>query len=476
MFCVHCGKEIDNDSRFCPYCGGEQPPAPQAGPSVGDFLGNAGQSLGNEIDNAINEVKNSDEARVIKETVSEAGKKAEDIKKNWRDYLTLENMELAAPVLLLMPLIMGIIKMVLFRVLGIFLFIPVIGVVFKVIFGLVKLIFVIAAGAGLGAVGYILYKKPEKRTPFGFVALGASVLSFVSCLGMFFNWKYVTVIFGLLSLAWGLESIARVVLGKKGMESQPDVQADIDAYKSFYAEMKDKYNREKEKDRAAMPQGTDANGNAVPAVMSQNNSYFDGEGTELLGLLVLTAILGSVTCGIATPWMLCKVFKWRKTHTVIDGRRLDFNGNGESLLGHWILWEILTVVTCGIYSFFLVVALRKWEMQHTFYADDPTSVGSFDGNSFQFFGYGLLQTLLIVLTCSIATPWTITMIEKWQMKHSIVGADRMYYDGTGLGLFGQYIICGILSTITCGIYTPWAIVRLDKYLFSHVHVDHGYEY
>lgn len=24
MYCKHCGKEIDDDSKFCRYCGGEQ--------------------------------------------------------------------------------------------------------------------------------------------------------------------------------------------------------------------------------------------------------------------------------------------------------------------------------------------------------------------------------------------------------------------------------------------------------------------
>ena len=491
MFCVHCGKELPDGTKFCPFCGGEQPPVPGEGPKPEDIIENAGESIGNGIDSAINDLKNSEGAKVLKNTISEAGKKAGNLKENWRDYLTLENMELAAPILLLMPLIMGIVKAVLIRVFGLFMLIPFIGAIFRFAYWLIKFVFVVASGAGLGAAGYVLYKKPEKRQLFGFISLGASALGFLSCVGMMFGWKYVNVIWGLLALVWGVESISRVVLQKKGMETEPDVQADIDAYKNFFEEMKVKYAQEKEKNKAAETAGFTAEETgaesevkgfspeaaetavAVPAGFNAEGkgSYFDGSGIELLGLLLLTMIISGVTCGLAMPWMLCKIFKWRKTHTVIDGRRLDFNGTGGNLFGHWILWEILTAVTCGIYGFFMFVAVRKWEMKHTFYADEPGVEGSFDGNSFQYFGYGVLQGILCLLTLGIAMPWTITMIEKWQMKHSVVSADRMRYDGTGLGLFGQYIIVALLSLVTCGIYLPWGIVRLDKYLFSHVHVD-----
>lgn len=529
MFCCHCGKEIENDSRFCPHCGGEQPPVPGEGPKSGDFfdasgdgtkaeniIENAGETIGNGIDSAIKDLKNSDGAKALKNGVNEAGKKAEDIVKNWRDYLTVENMELAAPLLLLMPLVMGIVKMVLIRVFGILFLIPLIGTLLRFVLGLVKLVFVVASGAGIGAVGYVLYKKPEKRSLYSFVSLGAAVLGFLSCLGMFFYWKHVNLPFGLLALVWGAESIARVCIQKKGMESEPNVQEDIEAYKNFYNDLRAKM-KQAEGDKAAGAGAAagvagaatvagaasavdgamgadetikgfdpDAAGSAAggvtgdsvngyvpaPVVPTQGGeSYFDGSGIELFGILLLTFILSGITCGLATPWMLCKIFKWRKTHTVIDGRRLDFNGTGGNLFGHWILWEILTAVTCGIYGFFMYVAVRKWEMKHTFYQDQPEMQGSFDGNSFQYLGYGLLQGLLVMLTCGIAAPWTITMIEKWQMKHSVVANDRMRYDGTGLGLLGQYLIFAILSAITCGIYLPWGIVRLDKYLFSHVHVD-----
>ena len=110
-------------------------------------------------------------------------------------------------------------------------------------------------------------------------------------------------------------------------------------------------------------------------------------------------------------------------------------------------------------------------MQHTYYQDSPASLGAFDGNSFQYFGYGLLQVLLLTVTLGLAGPWTITMIEKWEMKHCLIGNDRMQYEGTAMGILGQYIIVFLLSIVTFGIYTPWGTVRIFRYLYSHTHVQ-----
>lgn len=75
------------------------------------------------------------------------------------------------------------------------------------------------------------------------------------------------------------------------------------------------------------------------AVQTSPNSYYDGSGVELLGYILLTALVSAVTCGIAAPWMICAKYKWKLSHTVINGRRFTFDGTGAGLLGHWIdMW------------------------------------------------------------------------------------------------------------------------------------------
>lgn len=461
MYCVYCGKEIGDNSKFCRHCGGEQPTGNN--PTLGNIIDSAGDDIGNGIDEAVNgfrdEIKSGNET--ISKTVEQASQHAEDVRNNWRDYLTPNNMELLSALVLALPLFMSVVNAVVGFVFGLFSGIPVIGVVFGILPVVIRLVFVLVSAAGVAAIGYILLNNQAKRNVWSFITAGGTLLSFLACLGIMLRWKGVPLAFGIICLIYGIDCISRVIVQKKGIESQPEVGRDLGAYKSWY----ENYKREHPTENY-----TTAVSNQV-VYDNSKNSYFDGSGLSLLGLYILTIIVCGITCGLAAPWMICKVLRWRKSHTVIDGRRLVFNGTGGSLFGHWILWELLSVVTCGIYTFFLHVALKRWEMQHTTYEDQSIGSGQFDGNSFQYFGYGLLQVLLLLISCGLAAPWTITMIQKWEMRHSIILADRLKYEGSALGLLGQYIIVFILSVITFGIYSPWGTVRINKYIYSHTHID-----
>ncbi len=224
------------------------------------------------------------------------------------------------------------------------------------------------------------------------------------------------------------------------------------------------------------PQGYGPQGGSPYPGMNMGESYFDGTGAELLGNLILTVLVSTLTCGIATPWFLCRIYKWRKEHTVIDGKRLTFNGTGAELLGKWIIWELLTLITCGLYSLYVVIALKKWELSHTAYMGGP-EIGEavypgslFDGSFASYLGNSILCSFLTMITCGIAYPWASVPLLKWEYNGSVVSGDRAGYFGKGTDMFGIYIINGLLSCITCGIYTPWAICRVNRYVYSNVHI------
>lgn len=432
MFCIYCGKEIDSDSNYCCYCGGKQPI--DYNPTVSDMIDNAGDEIGEGID---------------------------DVKENWKDYLTPDNMELLAVLVLVLPLFMGIVNTVTGPFFGLFTGIPLLGSVFAIFPTLIKLIFVLAAAAGVVSAVYLLMNNHIRKTTWSYITVAIDLLALFACLGVMLRWETVSIVLGLISLVFGLDCISRVIIQRKGIDSAPAIGHDLEAYKLWY----ENYRREDSK--------VNYRGEAGYVVDSSidENSYFDGKGATLLGLSILTFLVSVFTFGLAAPWMICKIQRWKNSHTVIDGRRLTFTGRGIELLGHWILWELLSLVTCGIYLFFLHVALKRWEMKHTAYEDLQMATGQFDGNSFQYFGYSLLEILLLLISLGLAAPWTITMIQKWEMKHSIIATERLKYEGTALGILGQYIIVLLLSILTFGIYLPWGIVRLNKYIYSHTHVD-----
>jgi uncharacterized membrane protein YjgN (DUF898 family) len=98
---------------------------------------------------------------------------------------------------------------------------------------------------------------------------------------------------------------------------------------------------------------------------TKERSYFDGGLLELIGVTILTALISSVTLGIATPWGLCMIYSWQINHTVVEGKRLHFNGKGGSLFGSWIKWAFFCIITVGIYGFWMGIALEKWKAENT---------------------------------------------------------------------------------------------------------------
>ena len=95
-------------------------------------------------------------------------------------------------------------------------------------------------------------------------------------------------------------------------------------------------------------------------------SRFKGRFWGFFGRYLLCAFVGAITLGLAIPFCVCRMLKWQKRHTYINGYRLAFDGNGFQLWGRFLLWLLLTVVTLGLYTFYLPIAWEKWVTKHTY--------------------------------------------------------------------------------------------------------------
>jgi uncharacterized membrane protein YjgN (DUF898 family) len=70
-----------------------------------------------------------------------------------------------------------------------------------------------------------------------------------------------------------------------------------------------------------------------------------GEVSLRLIKIILQFIVTVFTLGLCYPWAHVMLYRWKVTHTVIDGRRLKFDGTAVQLFGNWIKWWILTIIT-----------------------------------------------------------------------------------------------------------------------------------
>lgn len=434
----------------------------------------------NQVDNSIDQMGEQigqgidDAAKDITSGLKKTGEKTGNFWENWRDYLTPNNAEKFVSVALLFPLFITVVLWLLTRVSGWVYgqyFLPLYDfffAIFQIAIFLVKALFLIGAGLSVAAAGYVLYKNESKRTVWGWLTGAATVLSFLGCLGINQSYPYNGLtqtfkILGWVAVVWGIDTCSRVLLQKLGIDVEPIISRDLAAYRDFYQTYRAKHEAEEkaEKEEIAKAQ----NGQAGPV------SYFDGTGAGPFGTYLLYAFLTIITCGFAAPWLNCAIQRWRTKHMVVDGKRVTFNGTGASLLGHWILWEFLTVITCGLFAFFIPVGLQKWNMNHTYYEGEKGAEDSrFDGNTFQYIGYNIMQFLLLVVTFGLAYPWTHKMILRWQTKHQLINNDRLIYDGTALGMLVRALVVILTLVIPFAfLASPWAYCWLPIL----THVDHS---
>ena len=94
-------------------------------------------------------------------------------------------------------------------------------------------------------------------------------------------------------------------------------------------------------------------------------STWDGGVLDTIANAIVASLIMTFTCGIATPWAICYMWKFIISHVIVDGKRLSFDGNGGQLFGNWIKWFLLTIVTCGIYGFWVTPRLYNWIASHT---------------------------------------------------------------------------------------------------------------
>ncbi|MCL2689152.1 MAG: YjgN family protein [Chitinispirillia bacterium] len=103
--------------------------------------------------------------------------------------------------------------------------------------------------------------------------------------------------------------------------------------------------------------------------MSEQKSYYDGNGLSLFGWTFLGGLICVCTLFICFPWAYCMVRKYTASHTVVEGRRLKFNGEGTSLFGNWFLWWFLSAITLGIYGFWVPGNVLRWVAKNTSFSN-----------------------------------------------------------------------------------------------------------
>lgn len=96
---------------------------------------------------------------------------------------------------------------------------------------------------------------------------------------------------------------------------------------------------------------------------------FDGGAVGWVGVQLAGFFVTALTLGICYPWAVVMNYRWRASHTLLQGRRLAFTGSAVGLFGQWIKWLALIIVTLGIYGFWVYPRLLQWTTEHQAFAE-----------------------------------------------------------------------------------------------------------
>lgn len=115
------------------------------------------------------------------------------------------------------------------------------------------------------------------------------------------------------------------------------------------------------------------------------------------------------------------------------------------------------------------VAVEPKTTQNSQYVASGQYPSVFDGGLAQYIGWSILGWLVTIVTLGICYPWSLVMIYRWKIEHTVIEGRRLKFDGTAVGLFGNWIKWLLLCIITLGIYSFWLNIKLEQWKVKHTH-------
>ena len=181
---------------------------------------------------------------------------------------------------------------------------------------------------------------------------------------------------------------------------------------------------------------------------------FIGTGGQLLVLSLVQGILTLLTLGLYGPWAICKFFEWKAQNTLVGESPSQFNGTGGELFPFYLIhMVVLPILTLGIYCFYSLYRLYAWKEEHTRYGGEKSSFGA---GFLDFFKVSIVGSILNSLTLNLFTPWSLSMLYKWQIQGLAVGeehsVDHFPPVRTNMAAVAALVVIGLLPALSIGLF------------------------
>lgn len=231
-----------------------------------------------------------------------------------------------------------------------------------------------------------------------------------------------------------------------------------------------------------------------------NSLKFNGNGAELLGIMLLNWLLTSITLGIYYPWARVNRLKFFWENTELNDSPFVFHGTGKELFKGFIkvlLFFILfyagmfyfqfthnTTMYLLVFGVFFISLLfiiplaihgaLRYRLSRTSWRGIHMG---YRGDRGQLIMDFIMGYVLVVITLGIYNSWFINKLRTYIIGNMRFGNLKFGYDGNGFDLFLINLKGMVLSFITLGIYWFWYQKEWINYYVDHAYItqeDHRY--
>lgn len=189
---------------------------------------------------------------------------------------------------------------------------------------------------------------------------------------------------------------------------------------------------------------------------------FDTRLGGLTGIAVTGFLLSLVTFGIYRFWYMTNLRRFFWSRTLVDGSPAEYTGNGKELfLGFLVALAILVPVYLGLFALsllvpslaplsapisFLVLFLlgqyalyrgRRYRAMRTLWRG--IRLGQ-DGSGTAYAARAAGWWLLTLLTLGLAFPFMRAALERYRIRHTLIGVERMGSTARGRTILGPWLL------------------------------------
>ena len=189
---------------------------------------------------------------------------------------------------------------------------------------------------------------------------------------------------------------------------------------------------------------------------------FDARLDGLTGIAVKGFLLSLVTFGIYRFWYMTNLRRFFWSRTLVDGSPAEYTGSGKELfLGFLVALAILVPVYVGLFAVsllspslapfsapisFLVLFLlgqyalyrgRRYRAMRTLWRG--IRLGQ-DGSGLAFAARAAGWWLLTLLTLGLAFPFMRAGLERYRIRHTLIGVERMGSTARGRTILGPWLL------------------------------------